>query len=54
MSSPTSRRHAGAAFARATQRQGNLTLTLGHTGSVVADVAGQALVEGSVAGSLSI
>ncbi len=41
-------RDAGAAFARATQKQGNLALTLGDTGSVAADVAGQALVEGAL------
>ena len=45
---PSKPRDAGAAFSRATQRQGNLTLTLGDTGSVAADVAGQAVVEGAL------
>ncbi|HWL50548.1 MAG TPA: leucyl aminopeptidase [Acidimicrobiia bacterium] len=41
-------RDAGAAFARATQRQGELALTLGETGSVASDIAGQVLVEGAL------
>ena len=39
-------RDAAAAFARATQRQGDLTLTLGEIGEVAPDVAGQVVVEG--------
>ena len=41
-------RDAGAAFARATQRHGDLTLTLGEIGAAASDVAGQAVVEGAL------
>ena len=41
-------RDAGAAFARATQRHGDLTLTLGDIGAVASDSAGQAVVEGAL------
>ncbi len=41
-------RDVGAAFARATQKHGNLALTLGETGSVAPDVAGQVVVEGAL------
>ena len=41
-------RDAGASFARATQRHGDLTLTLGDIGAVASDIAGQAVVEGAL------
>jgi leucyl aminopeptidase len=41
-------RDAAAAFARATQKHGNLALTMGETGSVAPDVAGQVVVEGAL------
>ncbi|HEX2403412.1 MAG TPA: leucyl aminopeptidase, partial [Acidimicrobiia bacterium] len=41
-------RDAGAAFARATERHGDLTLVLGDIGTVASDVAGQAVVEGAL------
>ena len=41
-------RDAGAAYARATQQQGDLALDLGEIGAVAPDVAGQALVEGAL------
>ncbi|MGH8949548.1 MAG: leucyl aminopeptidase family protein, partial [Acidimicrobiia bacterium] len=41
-------RDAGAAFARATQQHGVLTLTLGESGPLASDVAGQVVVEGAL------